>query len=119
MPFADASTSEKPGAIVPHKRSNPCGTPGFVRGLSGNWQFYRNGGTIIKEIEGKYGHHKDYLRSKFVSWSESNVASRQDRFHHFGYLEYFSIFDESTEYLFCGKSGSRKIYYHIQSHANY
>ena len=22
---------EKPGAIVPHKRSNPCGTPGFVQ----------------------------------------------------------------------------------------
>jgi len=42
---------EKPGAIVPHKRSNPCGTPGFVRGLSGNWQSYRNGClTLINEI---------------------------------------------------------------------
>ena len=40
--FAEASTSEKPGAVIPHKRSNPCGTPGFVRGLSGNWQSYRN-----------------------------------------------------------------------------
>ena len=40
MPFAEASisacastagTGEKPGAVVPHKRSNPYGTPGFVQ----------------------------------------------------------------------------------------
>src|SRR4030067_3161576 len=32
--FAEASTSEKPGAVIPHKRSNPCGTPGYFDKLS-------------------------------------------------------------------------------------
>lgn len=34
--FAEASISKKPGAVVPHKRSNSLGMPGFVRGLLGN-----------------------------------------------------------------------------------
>ncbi|MCJ7499713.1 PKD domain-containing protein [bacterium] len=42
----------QPGAVIPHKRSNPFGTPGSVRGLLGTWQFYRDGGPVA--IRGKY-----------------------------------------------------------------
>lgn len=38
-------TGEEPGAVVPHQRSNPCGTLGLLRGLSGNWKFYGDGGN--------------------------------------------------------------------------